>query len=29
LERKGDITRYKKGRDKIVNLTERVKEKKQ
>jgi len=25
LERKGNITRYKKGRDKIVNLTERVK----
>ncbi len=25
LEEKGDITRYKKGRDKIVNLTERVK----
>jgi uncharacterized membrane protein len=28
LEKKGDITRYKKGRDKIVNLAERVKEKK-
>jgi uncharacterized membrane protein len=25
LEKRGDITRYKKGRDKIVNLTERVK----
>jgi uncharacterized membrane protein len=25
LEKNGDITRYKKGRDKIVNLTERVK----
>ena len=25
LEKKGTITRYKKGRDKIVNLTERVK----
>jgi LPXTG-motif cell wall-anchored protein len=28
LEKKGEITRYKKGRDKIVVLTERVKEKK-
>ncbi len=25
LEKKGSVTRYKKGRDKIVNLTERVK----
>jgi len=25
LEKNGNITRYKKGRDKIVNLTERVK----
>ncbi len=25
LEKKGNITRYKKGRDKIVNLTERAK----
>jgi uncharacterized membrane protein len=25
LEKNGDITRYKNGRDKIVNLTERVK----
>ena len=28
LEKSGSITRYKSGRDKIVNLTERVKEKK-